>query len=90
MPSCKKQPMADGVYILITDSEQETALMHLELGIWGIGKRLTTRLHKNGITNPLERHRADPKYIRRNFGVVIERIVYELNGAPSLSGRRYP
>jgi DNA polymerase V len=25
----KKQPMAEGVYILMTDSEQETALMHL-------------------------------------------------------------
>jgi DNA polymerase V len=82
----KKQPMAEGVYILMTDSEQETALMHLELGdIFGIGKHLTTRLHEIGITNPLELRRAHPKYIRKNFGVVVERIVYELNGAPSLS-----
>ena len=78
--------MADSVYILMTDSEQETALIYVELGdIWGIGKRLTTRLYEIDNTNPLELRQAHPKYIRKNLGVVFEHIIYELNGAPSLS-----
>nr|WP_318351481.1 hypothetical protein [Klebsiella quasipneumoniae] len=48
--------------------------------VWGVGGRTTSKLHAMGITTALELARANPAFIRRNFTVVLERTVRELNG----------
>jgi DNA polymerase V len=48
--------------------------------IWGIGRRLKVRLNVVGIYKALQLREADPKFIRKQFGVVGEKTVYELRG----------
>lgn len=48
--------------------------------IWGVGRRIGKRLNLMGIHNALQLARAHPALIRKNFNVVLERTVRELNG----------
>jgi len=48
--------------------------------IWGISRRLKVSLEAIGIHNALELSHSNPKHIRQQFGVVVERIVSELSG----------
>jgi DNA polymerase V len=48
--------------------------------IWGISTRWGERLRSLGIADALALRNADPKLIRRHFGVVMERVVLELRG----------
>lgn len=48
--------------------------------IWGVGRRIGKRLNLMGIENALQLARAHPAFIRKNFSVVLERAVRELNG----------
>lgn len=48
--------------------------------IWGVGRRIGKRLNLMGIKTALQLSRAQPRYIRDNFSVVLERTVRELNG----------
>ena len=51
---------------------------------WGIAGRLERRLAERGIHTMLDLKRADPAMIKKAFGVVVQRIVYELNGIPCI------
>lgn len=49
--------------------------------IWGIGKKLGKQLHdNNGLTNVLDVKRASPEVLRRQYSVVMEKTIRELNG----------
>lgn len=48
--------------------------------VWGVGRRSTERLQQMGITTALELKYSPAKRVRAEFGVVMERIVAELNG----------
>jgi len=48
--------------------------------VWGVGRRIAKRLNLMGIENALQLSRANPSLIRKNFSVVLERTVRELNG----------
>ncbi|PJZ04145.1 DNA polymerase V subunit UmuC [Pantoea rodasii] len=48
--------------------------------VWGVGRRIGKRLNLMGIKNALQLSQANPKSIRSNFSVVLERTVRELNG----------
>ncbi len=52
--------------------------------VWGIAGRLGKRLRGLGIGDARALREADPKAIRREFGVVPERIVWELRGVSCL------
>ncbi len=57
------------------------ALLQFALSdIWGIVRRLRHRLKGLSIYTPLDLSVADTKFIRKRFGVMLERIVLELNG----------
>ncbi|MFK3672437.1 Y-family DNA polymerase [Leifsonia aquatica] len=47
---------------------------------WGIAGRLQRRLAERDIHTMLQLRDADPAVIRKAFGVVVQRTVYELNG----------
>lgn len=48
--------------------------------IWGISRRWSEKLRRLGIHHALALRNAEPKYMRKHSGVVIERIVLELRG----------
>lgn len=48
--------------------------------IWGVGRRIAKKLNIMGIENALQLSRAHPALIRKNFSVVLECTVRELNG----------
>jgi DNA polymerase V len=79
----KKMPRFNEVCDLVTMPEDElnSIMESLKLSdVWGIGKRLEKRMNARGIHNVLKLKNADPKRIRDEFGVVVERTVKELNG----------
>lgn len=58
--------------------------------IWGVGRRLSKKLSTMGITTALQLARANPVFIRKNFSVVLERTVRELNGESCISLEEAP
>ncbi len=79
----KKNPQYNGVFKLEAgDAEQLQKIENAD--IWGISRRLDPKLQELGIYNALDLSRADPKKIRQKFSVVLERMVYELNGISCL------
>lgn len=61
------------------DPEKLLAAVPVE-DIWGISARLGARLRKLGIADALALHATDPRRLRQQFGVVMERMVLELRG----------
>ncbi|HGG6551936.1 TPA: Y-family DNA polymerase [Salmonella enterica subsp. enterica serovar Muenchen] len=58
--------------------------------IWGVGRQISKKLHTMGITTALQLARANPTFIRKNFSVVLERTVRELNGESCISLEEAP
>ncbi|WP_394542045.1 translesion error-prone DNA polymerase V subunit UmuC [Pantoea sp. SGAir0418] len=79
----KEWPQFRGVLALTPGNPKRTATL-LEnqpvADIWGVGRRIGKRLNLMGIENALQLARAHPALIRKNFSVVLERTVRELNG----------
>ncbi|EGL6851315.1 DUF4113 domain-containing protein [Salmonella enterica] len=48
--------------------------------IWRVGRRISKKLNTMGITTALQLARANPTFIRKNFNVILEKTVRELNG----------
>lgn len=83
----KKRPEFDGVCNLaaLTNPERDTLFASIDVGeVWGVGYRGTPRLKRLGIDNVMALRDADPKWLRREFSVVLERTVAELNGTPCI------
>ncbi len=79
----KKQAHMNGVCDFTSISEEELDSMMQKLPVskvWGIGSKLEAKLNKLGVHNVLRLKRADPKRIRDEFGVLLERTIKELNG----------
>jgi DNA polymerase V len=53
--------------------------------LWGISSSLGKRLNQLRIDNVLALKQANSQLIRQHFGVVVERMVRELNGTPCLA-----
>lgn len=89
----KEWPQFRGVLALTPGNPQRTAKM-LSLQpvgeVWGVGNRLTKKLQTMGITTALQLAQSNPDFIRRNFSVVLERTVRELNGEPCISLEEAP
>ncbi|TDN51519.1 translesion error-prone DNA polymerase V subunit UmuC [Scandinavium goeteborgense] len=84
----KEWPQFKGVLMLTPGNRRRTekllSLQPVE-EIWGVGRRLSTKLNAMGITTALQLAQANPSFIRRNFSVVLERTVRELNGESCIS-----
>lgn len=65
----------------LTPPEFEAVLAATPVGeVWGVGRRISAKLIEGGVTTVLDLVRADPATIRRNFSVMLERTVRELQG----------
>jgi DNA polymerase V len=58
--------------------------------IWGVSSRLGARLNRLGIATSLELKRLDPHIARKQFSIVMERIVRELRGEVCLELEQEP
>lgn len=84
----KKLPGFNGVCDLTSmdPSRVEEIMASLPVSkVWGVGSRLEAKLNALGIRNVLRLKNANPKRIRDEFGVVLERTIKELNGEHWLS-----
>jgi len=52
--------------------------------VWGVGRNSAVRLQEAGIATVLDLKRAPARRLRARFGIVLERIVAELNGVACL------
>ncbi len=79
----KKQKQFHGVceFNAMTARELDNLFAKIEVGeVWGVGRRSAERLQQMGINTVLELKYSPAKRVRAEFGVVMERIVAELNG----------
>ncbi|MEN4600747.1 translesion error-prone DNA polymerase V subunit UmuC [Pantoea agglomerans] len=89
--SSKEWPQFGGVLVITTCSRAEKMLARQPVAeVWGVGSRIAKKLSTMGITTALELARANPVLIRRNFSVVLERTVRELNGESCISLEEAP
>ena len=69
----------------MTTHDLDTLLSQIEVGeVWGVGRRSTHRLQQMGINFVKDLKYSSTIRIRSEFGVVMERIVAELNGEARL------
>ncbi|MFK18519.1 translesion error-prone DNA polymerase V subunit UmuC [Salmonella enterica] len=89
--AAKTWPATKGVVVLTERHRQRKLLNLLPVSeVWGIGRRLTTRLETMGIKTALQLADAHLPFIRKNFGVTVERTVRELNGISCISVDELP
>ncbi|WP_342020343.1 Y-family DNA polymerase [Nitrosomonas communis] len=84
----KKQPSFNGVCDLSTmPYEQfESLLSTIEVGeVWGVGRKLNQHLNEAGIKTVQALRDTPTAWLRAKFGVVMERLGYELRGISCLA-----
>lgn len=83
--AAKKYPATGSVVNLMDPDRQKRLLALVDVSdVWGVGRRTTAKLKVRGIHTALDLANADPKSIRSEFSVVLERTVRELNGVSCL------
>ena len=83
----KRRSEWTGVYhfSVLAPDQQAALLAELDVAtVWGIGPRWAARLRPMGILTARDLRDADSKTLCRRFGVVLERIVWELRGVTCL------
>ncbi|SFM74000.1 DNA polymerase V [Nitrosomonas communis] len=84
----KKQPSFNGVCDLSTMPHEqfEAWLSTIEVGeVWGVGRQLSLHLNAAGIKTVQALRATPPAWLRAKFGVVMERLGYELRGISCLA-----
>ena len=77
----KRTNQPTSVMYLSTEKQIEEALKHTPVHkVWGVGRRLTNHLNDAGILTALDLANVNPRNIRKQFSVVLERTVRELKG----------
>ncbi len=79
----KKRSGFEGVcdFGLFSPSDLSFLLSNIEASeVWGIGRRTARKLATMGITTVQDLKSANPRWIRQQFSVTVERTVAELNG----------
>ncbi|SDY95998.1 Y-family DNA polymerase [Nitrosomonas sp. Nm58] len=84
----KKQSAFNGVCDLASmpPSQLEALLSAIEVGeVWGVGRQMNQHLHAAGIKTVKALRDTPTAWLRAKFGVVMERLGYELRGVSCLS-----
>ena len=77
----KRTNQPTSVMHLSNKKQIEDALKHTPVHkVWGVGRRLTNHLNDAGILTALDLANVNPRNIRKQFSVVLERTVRELKG----------
>lgn len=89
--AAKKIAQTDGVCLLDTPKKWQWLQQRMPVTkVWGIGSRLGKRLAVMRIYTALDLAKANPKYLRQQFGVNVERTIEELNGHPAIPLEQQP
>lgn len=84
--AAKKLPGYNGVAIVDDVASRKEVLSKMTVtDVWGIGSRLGKRLNVLGIVTAWDLANQSPKIMRRQFSVLVERTVNELNGIVCLN-----
>ncbi|SFR52631.1 Y-family DNA polymerase [Thiomicrospira sp. ALE5] len=89
----KKRVQFKGVLDLTAVSEDtlNALLKQVEIGdVWGVGRRYADKLVAMGIKSAYDLKVANIKTLRKQFGVIMERMVRELNGQACLTLEMVP
>lgn len=79
--SAKKWTKTNGVVDLSSPVRQRKLMALVDVTeVWGVGGRIAKRLQTMGIKTVLDLANCNTNMIRKNFNVVLERTVRELNG----------
>lgn len=69
----------------LSDSEREAVFKACDVGdVWGVGRKLAPKLRAHGIHSAWDLSKANPALVRRQFSVVLEKTVLELQGVSCL------
>lgn len=84
--AAKRWTATNGVVVL-TERHRQRKLMSMTPveDVWGIGRNISGKLKTIGITTALQLADANLEFIKKIFGVVVERTVRELNGTACIS-----
>lgn len=89
----KQWPQFSGVVALTAENRNRTfkLLGQQPVGeVWGVGRRLTEKLNAQGINTAQQLAQANTAFIRKNFSVILEHTVRELNGESCISPEEAP
>ncbi|MEP4892445.1 MAG: Y-family DNA polymerase [Aliiglaciecola sp.] len=79
--AAKKLDGFNGVAVIDTEASRKHVLSQMAVtDIWGIGRRLGKRLNFMGINTALDLASQNPTKIRKDFSILVESTVRELNG----------
>ncbi|MEN8256853.1 MAG: Y-family DNA polymerase [Thermodesulfobacteriota bacterium] len=82
----KKEPCHQGVFMFRSGDQGDRLLSEIKVGdVWGIGRRSTEKLQRQGITNALHLKKAEQKWLRRQLTVTGARTALELNGTSCIT-----
>jgi len=79
----KKCSVFDGVCNLneITQGTLDLLFSKIEVGeVWGVGERIEKKLAKLGVNTVFDLKQSSPQALRKQFSVLMERTIRELNG----------
>ncbi len=83
----KKLPEYDGVcdFNQLSPKQLNHLLADLDVGeVWGVGRKLAVKLKTQGILSVLDLKQANAETLRRQYSVLMEKTVRELNGISCL------
>ena len=84
--AAKKWIRTNGIVDLSSPDRQRKLLALVSVdNVWGIGSRLSKRLHAMNISTALQLADSNTSVIRKSFDVIVERTVRELNGKSCLA-----
>lgn len=84
--AAKKLDGYQGVAVINDQHSAKEILEKMKVtDVWGIGNRLGRKLNLMGIDNAFQLSLQSPKKMRKQFSVVVERTIEELNGNTCLS-----
>lgn len=76
----------NGVAVINSESIRKRVLSEMKVSdVWGIGRRLAARLNDLGIRTALQLANQKPALMRKQFSVLVESTVHELNGKTMLN-----
>ena len=84
--AAKKLPGFNGVAVINNNAIRQSILSQMAVTeVWGVGHKLGKKLNLLGVESAWDLSIQNPKIMRSQFGVVLERTVNELNGIGALS-----
>ncbi|KGJ98068.1 Y-family DNA polymerase [Thalassotalea sp. ND16A] len=84
--AAKKLQGFDGVAVIDSEQSRKYILAQMKASdVWGIGAKLASKLNIMGIHTALDLANQNAKSMRKQFSVVVERTVNELNGIACLT-----